>query len=258
LRTSTKAHQVFLFADCQQAVVMARSGQCGPSGAYWEMVKEIECSKRDLRQHNHTVNIRWIPGHTANPQNNLADQLAKKAALLSATLPSAHPDIQRVKRPFLLARSFVRRRLNYWKGVTWLQSSKGRQLHALHRDPAQGQPKNQVSLPRSIQVAISRLRIGNAITNRSRYQMGLANSPDCSHCPGTIDTPEHRIIHCPKYKVNRCSLVARCSSFQLSPLTMQGLLAPEGTTKEKKGVTSALVTFLEKTNLLDLFNWRSP
>jgi len=154
------------------------------------------------------------------------------------------------------SRSFVRRRLNEWKTNTWHVSSKGRHLYALHKNPMLGQPTFHLSLPKKVQVTLSRLRVGNALSNQKKFQLGRSASPDCSNCLGVPDSPEHRILDCPTYHSKRNLLKARCQGCSPFSLSMPELLAPEGTSTRKKKITSAFVAFLVDTKLLDLFNWR--
>ncbi len=258
LADSSAPHKVTVLSDCQQAVRLARYGDLGVGRSYWSYLDNINNLKGALRGANHKVMIDWIPGHTGCHLNAMADALAKTAATQSIGSIGSADCTTSFQRPFLLAKSFVRRRLNAWKAKVWLTSTKGRHLFEFHKNPNQHQPKNQRSLPRWAQVAFSRLRIGNATTNHSLSLVGKSDSANCENCESILDSPEHRVLSCPKYTSARRILTSSCGLSHPSELTMIGLLAPQGPTTQKQNTTAAFMLFLEKTNLRELFIWRPP
>ncbi len=247
---------VTIISDCQQAITHAKKSHTETTGAYWHQAKVISNVKAILRARQHTVRFCWIPGHTGLANNDLADSKAREAALTSLSLHSAHDLVCQVERPFLLARSFVKRRLENWKLLKWTHSNKGRHLYQFQSNPSQGQPGHHMTLQRRTQVALSRLRIGNATTNLILWKMGKVSSANCDKCNTEIDSPGHRILRCPAYLAYRNKLVGRIPAG--SSLSLETLLSPSGPTAVKTATTSAFVAFLESSKLLDLFIWRSP
>ncbi len=249
-------HRITILSDCQQAVRLARRGDLGLDRSYWSHESDIKTLKEGIREGDHQVSIDWIPGHTECQHNNLADSLAKRAASTSLSQHGLGDTDTKFRRPFLLAKSFVRRRLDAWKTKIWLTSRRGRQLFELNPNPNQAQPKEQRSLTRWAQVAISRLRIGNATTNQSLFLVGKSVSRDCDHCEGQTDSPEHRLLGCPSYSPARAKLATACGLSHSRDLCMTGLLAPQGPAAHKSRVAKALMRFLDETNLRELFIWR--
>ena len=250
---------IFLFSDCQQAVLAARREDPGEDCSYWTIVRRIAALKRVLRQTPMRVVIDWIPGHVGISGNESADVMAKGAADISRSSGQA---VRFLRKPFKLVKSFIKRRMDARRQGQWRHSGHGRQLYQLHKDATKPPPPALYSteVSRRHQCCIARLRMGFATSNVILAMVGEADSPNCDFCPDVVDTVEHRLFICPAIASARHKLRASLDAIQ-SGLTfdLPTCLAFRGVRKANhQKVVSAFCDFLSESKLDELFVWRRP
>ena len=106
---------------------------------------------------------------------------------------------------------------------------------------------------RTLDVAITRLRVGFCRLRASMHNMGLADSPICQNCRLNVEeTVTHFLIECPGYINQRNELKRKLFTLGIVRITSDILLGAsneEDNIKEK--ITEELGKFLIKTKKLD-------
>ena len=251
---------VTVLADCQQAVLLAQHPD-PPAPDYWSLMNKIGEETRKIQSEGWDVIFDWIPGHVGFWMNEMADSLARQF-LSDPSLPRflLPPSLSTAKR-------FSSARLDQWVAQMWwdnycdehenTQSRLGRNQKLLSRPPIiiRILPPATSTRTRSV---IYRLLLGAATTNRVMFHCHRSPTKDCSHCPGTRDSVEHRICDCPGHQDARLELSAVLEPLDL-PLTMDTLLRLEGVSHAHLlRVTQAFIRFLECSHLTKLFLWDEP
>ena len=68
---------------------------------------------------------------------------------------------------------------------------------------------------RTYDVLLARLRNGCADLNEFLYNSKKRDNPYCTHCPGTNETVEHYVLHCPHYVDVRLTLYNKLNSINI-------------------------------------------
>ncbi len=238
-----------IFTDSQTSVRMIRKGILPPL-PYWSIVNDIRSTISFFRNRGSMVTIDWIPRSSGTPHHVMADRMAKTAALREYTGRNNDP-----LTPLSLARQQIARAIDN-QSTKWFQSSK-RATHfrtitggKLPIDTTRLLAIN--SAPRRVQIAWTRLRIGNATTNASLYHMGFSPDPACSNCPLIRDSVSHRILDCPAYSSPRANLQSTLSSINLH-LTLNVVVGLDVRQSEIPVVLPAILRFLWESHLANLF-----
>ena len=123
------------------------------------------------------ITLQWVPGHAGLERNEMADQLANKAA--------ASENQSDVPLDFSGARAAIRAQTKMWTN----------QRESTH--PCLAPTPNHDEVDRWGQATLSQLRVGQSTLARATlHRIGLAEDPNCLKC-GEIDTVTHMLAECP-------------------------------------------------------------
>jgi ribonuclease HI len=237
---------IHIFSDSQYAATVSESGYIPHSSSYWLTIKHISAlqlalSRKGVRTHTH-----WTPGHCGFQPNTLADTQANKAAHRASHLSFPSP----VPIPYQLTKTAIAKRIaTIWD--TWWSNSHS-MAHVAHQTHPRASWCFPLTLfrnvPRKLQVAFSRISLGNAPTNNIVAPL-LNISSQCDHCP-TTDSTKHRLFACPHYQPQRDLLRTQTSSIwqDYSALNLRSLPA----TARPVHLT-AILNFLSTTDLESTF-----
>ncbi len=242
-----------IFSDSQTFVNLSRAGNAGRKGIYWKSLKRIETLKRLIRRNGKRWTCWWTPGHIGNKLNDMVDEAAKIGAQQSRN--SLVPFSQMLK-PYVLVKSFLRKRLNRRYQIWWTNTNHARESHLLRPIIEQTIPDEYKSeISRKHQIIISRARMNNVTTNATECRDGHLADPQCDYCTNVQDSFDHRMFDCPHYATLRWKFKRKIRMIQPNlPFTKKTILTLEGAQKQlRKRLVHAICDFLEQTKLDDLF-----
>ncbi|XP_050687813.1 uncharacterized protein LOC126981137 [Eriocheir sinensis] len=127
-----------------------------------------------------------------------------------------------------------------------------RQLTLGHyrHSPAQHWPP--FSPIRPLDTAITRLRIGHTRLNAHLHRLNIVQDPHCPWCPTQPDTPEHLLLHCPRFHSLRTTLKASLTSLRIHRPTLEDLLGSDALSPTTAfHALKCTQTFLQKSGQLD-------
>ena len=199
----------------------------------------------------------WIPGHCGHPLGDRVDLLAKSFSI-DTYLPSIPCPL--VPTPFRLAVSFIKARYKAWVSQLWWENSNSISPSTLFiSQPDRLSPPAildhiQLRPIRTIR-CVYRLLLGVPTDNKFLHRCKLTISPNCSFCPRTLDSPFHRILHCPQHDTLRHLAISRLNSLDPPvPFTISSLLhMTEIDRSNRQEVSDIFCDFLEETKLVHLF-----
>ena len=135
----------------------------------------------------------WVPAHVGIPENECADASARLATTLPRISQLVSPDdiIQSLKRNHILEQSLDWANSPYSSRFPWMSP---------------GSNKTWLCpIDRNMEVLLARLKTKTAPLNAILFRFKLTNSPLCNNC-GQLETPDHFILECPEFEVQRASL----------------------------------------------------
>ena len=207
---SLSRRRVVIFSDCMSALYLL----CDISSNRYRTVRY---RVQDLlARFAGRVVLQWVPAHCGIDGNEVADQCAR---LGHANSVSALTTLNYEEMLPLLRESFVR----YWTAVWDAQvetSGKGRFLRDIVAGPYLRRCVSGV--PRAMQSAVARLRIGHVGVASHLHRFRLAESPLCPECR-VPETVLHYLLECPRYGAPRQILRASLESLGV-PVTLSNVL----------------------------------
>ncbi|MEW8545066.1 MAG: reverse transcriptase domain-containing protein, partial [Candidatus Thiodiazotropha sp.] len=174
-----------LFSDSQTAVGIITLNWS--SNSYCDVTRKINSHLQQFRANGWKIEILWTPGHTDIQGNEVADELAKEAALEAKELDIGtsvitHQDIKKAARSSILEK---------WQNK-WEISNTGRELFQYK---PQIDPKPKHDYPNhKIYSVLLQLRTGYSQLNEYRSKLGQIVSNLCL-C-GQVETTEHYLLEC--------------------------------------------------------------
>ena len=243
-----------ILSDCQYAIDTC-STYASCADVYWVEARRIQRALHTLCARGVRVTLDWIPGHCGHPLGDLADATAKLYST-NTSLPSFPPDS--APTPFQVAKSFIKARAHAWILPTWWSNYQVlRPQHLFAFQPHSHTPppilKHIRSAKNRTRVSILRLLLGQANNNNHMFHCGMRSSNACSHCPSQKDSANHRILNCPAYTTQRAVYVATLRSMGLTLSIPTAIGLKQVPTPHHPAAASALILFLESTNLNQLF-----
>ncbi len=203
-------------SDSQSALEMIKNcklDDCGFVHAIYSTLNSLHT------QYGLTIPLQWVPSHCDITGNDEADRLAQLA----------HSEIHKpiVNMPYPL--NFLKRNLNesiiakyntQWQAI--------RSMTHLGLVKQKFESWNHV-MPneRRSDVALSRLRLGHSRLKGHLFKLRLNENPNCILC-SVEETPEHLLLHCPKYTQERDILRLSLLSFNVSVMDLRNLLGGGG------------------------------
>ena len=205
-----------IFSDSQSTVGILTLNWKDTS--YREVTQDIRKTINHLQQRNIVVEIDWTPGHSSIAGNDVADGLAKEAALEASKFPeerrtTSHPEIKLACRQYISSQ---------WQR-RWEQSDTGRDFYSYCPKVDFKRLFDQPS--KEAYSWILQLQTGYTL-NSYRYKLGQVTSDMCS-C-GQTETVEHFLLHCPLHEQARNNMELKLSrSTGLYHLDLHDLLGNE-------------------------------
>ncbi len=191
-----------IFCDCQPAILSSFSDS--PPHNNFSLI----CNIRELLSIclNRAVFIipHWVPGHVGIEGNEIADRMAKQAAI-----NAAHPIplCQQVTKKHSFT-TIKLKALDRWQRRYNL-SSEARLLHEVM--PMVGNRKFWGEANTTAFSIFNQILSGHSNLNAHKYARRESENSKCPHCD-LPETTEHFILHCSKYSLARSTLVNNIES----------------------------------------------
>jgi ribonuclease HI len=239
--------QIHIFTDSQYAATVTELGYIPHSTTYWHTIKRITALRRSLSRISVHTSTHWTPGHCDFQPNDLADSQANGAALHSTQQRFPSP----VPIPYQLAKSEIAKRTAaIWDKWWRLSTSMAEVAHQTHPTASWKLPLKLLSdIPRKLQVAFTRVSIGNAPTNNIVAPLNNT-SAQCDHCPAT-DSTKHRLFLCAHYTAQRNILQHDTGMHVLSYSSLFNLQAIPNSARSNH--ISTILKFITSTDLESVF-----
>ena len=174
------AQKWVIFSDSQAALTSLCSTKVKTinNSLIYETLKELT----KANQKHHEIMFQWIPGHCNIPGNTAADEAARQAHRKndSVSIPLSKNEL----RSILKTKSF-----NMCRNMWFDENSKNSDLY--HIDPLI-EFEIPLSLDRSVETLIHRLRLGTAYTKHFLNRIGRAETPECD-C-GFVDEDIYHLL----------------------------------------------------------------
>ena len=150
-----------------------------------------------------SVQLNWIPAHRNYEGNELADELAKRAAEMCPVGPQ--PVIP-------LSPCVVKLALREWARNShkseWQKSTKCKNAKNFLREPYEAKLGNIIKMSRGQLRLLVQIVTGHSILNSHLFKMGLVSSPLCD-CEVGEETSAHFLGECDKYILTRLLVLGR-------------------------------------------------
>ena len=183
--TNKSAISLLLLSDSRSVLANLSSPQYFLlSQNLWQIWQKLSSLSRSIR-------LQWVPGHSFLPENNAADKLARRRALLA---PSAIP----CSLPPLISRIHSRLFSDWRRTVS--PKFFDTQVPSIFTE--------EFVLPRHVRCVLSRLRCNGHSLLLGFYlsRIGRTENPSCSACRHSSQDTSHLIMHCPATDSLRRSL----------------------------------------------------
>ncbi|XP_064470445.1 uncharacterized protein LOC135385182 [Ornithodoros turicata] len=193
------------------------------------LVYKIYVAHQDIVNSGKTVTLQWVPSHCGIPGNETADATARMAHSQAtvSSIPFTPEDAK-----CLLTQTTKEKSVKLWK--SYLRSSD--YLTFIDPDLAFTPPRN---VPRSLQTALHRTRLGVLLTNSVVNRYRPSASTDCPTC-GTTEDTLHIIMQCQKYSTERSRLESTLAKLDDRPLSFVKII---GAWQNESHQTTALTAF---------------
>ena len=214
-----KARKCYIYVDSQSAIqALQNPRRQSGQAAIRKVLDQIDHVR--LQNPALKIEICWIPGHEGIAGNELADEVAKRAAthpLTTTTIAVAQFDSLPPPAPL---KSALKRRIKegakrQWQ-VEWNNSCTGNTLRRIISKGARAGPKLYKHIVgRYTATTIAQLRTGHCRLNKYLHPFKLKSSPYCE-CGYGQETVEHYLMECPRFVKERKELRVKVRSKGMS------------------------------------------
>jgi ribonuclease HI len=191
--------KVHIITDCQSAVHAI--AKCHVNQNHGFVLNKVKTLVKTLHSRNVQITVYWTAGHINLCGNDIADDLAKRAAIIAETLHNDEP-ISTSEAKATIKKLNCKR----WQ-KRWDMASTGRYTYGLFPIASEGGYKCPGI--RASETKLNRLRTGTTLLKDHMYKI-LPNfypSPNCQ-CGLSRETIEHLLFHCTLYTDIRTDLIA--------------------------------------------------
>nr|XP_053655865.1 uncharacterized protein LOC128704757 [Cherax quadricarinatus] len=205
-----------LFSDSQSSLALLCSAR--PRSLRVLVCRTQSLLLRFLRSPGWSIYLQWVPAHVGIWGNEVAD----RAASLAHTLPTV--------TPLALGHSDFTRAV--WKGIRhqWQEGlAHSLSSSALGSVRTFNGPCPWARHPnRSVDVALTRLRVGHSRLAVHLYRLRMTDSLYCPRCPLQPETVEHFLLWCRRYHSARTTLRPALRTLGVHTFTLPVLLNGKG------------------------------
>ena len=206
---------------------------------YIHSTTKIHKNILDLIDKGWDLKFQWIPSHCDITGNDNADKYANIGrTLTNITYPIELNDIH-----WQVKKQMVWRWQQHWNiekqynSFGLLKPIIGNWYWCRHKN-------------RSLDVIMTKLRLGKVGLNKYLHRINLSPTELCNQCnAGEIEDVEHFLLHCQKYNPQRMRLFSFMRSIGFPNVTLNNLLGAANTDIEnKKRITMQLATYIKSTD----------
>ena len=197
LEADIRDHQIHYWIDSQGAIKSLNN--------YITQHKCVAECKRLLNKiaENNTTTLHWIPGHTGQLGNGIADNLAK----LGAEYPDEGLE-PRIPVSNCTITTFLKNWSKEQHQQKWQNSTDYRQTKLVLPDTNHRWRKQADKLDKTDLRILTQLITGHANLKRHLHIMGYVDSPNCQLC-GEEQTAIHILTECPQLAGPRTAILGR-------------------------------------------------
>lgn len=146
------------------------------------------------------VTLCWIKGHNDNPGNEMADANAK--------LGTTSDRYQAIPAPLQVAKQAIHDQcVTFWQ-EEWDMVPGHRQTKIFIGEVSTKIYKRMTAFLRPKLSQMVGWMTGHCLLNRHLHIMGLVRTNLCRTCQGSLETPGHILLECPRFEALRYQLLA--------------------------------------------------
>ncbi|XP_037508695.1 uncharacterized protein LOC119385296 [Rhipicephalus sanguineus] len=226
LRESPAVTSAAIFCDSRAALRQLAMEYCGPP-----LAQPVSQKLLAIRRSGCEVVLQWLPSHVGIAGNEAADELAKRAHSSATPLTD-------------YATSFDSARINF--RCELMREHPDARIAAGHAPP----PLPATGISRRDRALLLTLRTGSAWPAERKHRLHGAAAPKCVDC-GAVETVADLLCECPALVDVRKQLKTEYHRHGLPCVTLQDFLFPTGYEDRRLGALVALISFLERANLIE-------
>ena len=231
---------VVVYTDSRSAAILC--AERSPT-SHTFMVRKIQGLIKLITEIGKVTQLQWIPAHKNITGNEEADKSAKMA------LNNDRSVLTHIAREDMLATiRCVTKAIwqEQWNPTDEQILAQSTHLRNIKKYIAEWPWANHKS--RTVETTMARLRLGHVGLAQHQHRFGLVDSDRCE-C-GQIETIEHYLIQCQKYKYQRKKLYDKLSVLAVQPTVCDLLGGGQFEENKQKELITALITYLRETNKL--------
>lgn len=184
--------RISIYTDSQSAIKALTSPKISSALTLrcWESLENLSSIN--------SVNLTWVPGHSAIPGNEKADALARQGALTTVNaLPEPLIGIPTTTIKRNINNYKYQEFCNYWRNQDGCkQSKKNVPLRKNHS-------KFLINLSRTRLKVYTGVMTGHFDFNKHLANIGKRQDSGCDYCGERIDSSDHFLCHCPAFISSR-------------------------------------------------------